>query len=145
MAISRLPDNHEIAHVDTSMLAPCKFSEKSDIALQIAAHLRRTLEAYGNGNPPSLRLPSAMVLAGFYRRSILDVLDGLFELKHQHYEYVMNGLDGEIILHDPLARRKTARKGPGWSALSEEFLRPWNTVMAYTRNPLTDITPRKAV
>jgi hypothetical protein len=51
-----------------------------------------------------LLLPSVMELAGQYHWNILDVLEALFELKKQHYDYRMDGLDGEILLWDPLCR-----------------------------------------
>lgn len=145
MSISQLPSKHDILTINISDFPPFVFSEKSDIALQIAAHLRRVLRNHGRGCPASLRIPSAITLSGFYQRSILDVLDGLIELKNQHYEYVMNGLDSEIILHDPLCRSKNNKSTLTWSTLSEELLNPWNAIKQHTRNPLTDILPRKAV
>ena len=144
MAVPYIPDHPEITYLDIYTLPPCKFSEKADSALEIATHLRRVLETYGNGEPLSLRLPSTMALSGFYHRSILDVLDGLFELKRQHYDYMMNGLDAESILHDPLARKKGGKR-PGRNTASEEFFKPWDAVMAYTRNSLDKKPPRKAV
>lgn len=55
------------------------------------------------GHP--LNMPSVMELAGLHHWSILDVLEALFELKRQHYDYKIDGLDGDIMLWDPLCRQ----------------------------------------
>jgi hypothetical protein len=143
MAISRLPDNQDITGIKLQALPPFKFSQKSEVALQIASHMRRTLELFGTGNPPSLKIPSAMDLAFFYRCSVLDVLDGLFALKTQRYDYSMNGLDSEIILKDPISRRKqTASLRTIWSSrLTDEALKPWNTIKYYAAFPLSVMIP----
>lgn len=121
MSISYLPDHHEMTAITTVQLPPMHFSDKRSVALQIAAHLRKALHKYGQGCPTSLRIPSAMELAGFYHHSILDVLDGLFELKNQHYAYTMNGLDAEIILQGPFCHPKGRRKSVGESLGLELF------------------------
>jgi len=120
MAVSNLPDNTEIMALSITEIPPCKLRSDLNTAQQVACHLRRVLEIYGEGMPPSLKIPSTIELARFFNRSILEILDGLFEMKKQHFEYVMLGLDGEIILHDPLGltRRRGGRVGGGWKPMA---------------------------
>jgi len=98
-------------------------NEGFDSVQQISAHLRQQLERYGAGNIPTIELPSAMELSYFYERNVLDVLDALFELKKQQYEYSMNGLDAEILLWDPINRRRREVHNP-WYTL----IRPVNAL-----------------
>lgn len=105
MAVFHLPDKKEAFRVERHEFPPFKPDDKTPVAEQIAEHLMQMLAIYGHGNPPSLRIPSALELSGFYRRDILDVLDGLFILKEHHYEYAMNGLDADIVLLDPWCRK----------------------------------------
>jgi hypothetical protein len=146
MAISHLPDTPDIATLTVAELPEITFNDKQDVARQIADHLIKILKEKGCGCPTSLRIPSSLMLGQFYKQSILDVLDGLFELKQQHYEYVMNGLDAEIILHDPLCRTKSGKSVPArhWP-LPEMVLSHWDAIQHQSRNPLADILPRKAV
>lgn len=109
MALSRPQSSEEHTSLDLNALPACKLNIKADVPLQIAAHLRKTMDMYGTGSPVVLRVPSAMELSFFYHRSILDVLDGLFALKAQHYEYMLKGLDDVITLENPLARKNPAR------------------------------------
>lgn len=145
MAVSRLPDKLDIPSLDLAELPRWKFNDREDVSQQIATHLRKALEELGAGNPPSLRTPSVMHLADFCNRSILDVLDALYALKLQHYEYVMNGLDADVILHDPLARKRGSRRTPGWSGLADAASNPWNALHQVGRKPLSEIFPRKVV
>lgn len=137
MAVSHLHEPHELTQIDIKALLPYQFNGKVELAPQIATHLQRTLEHCPNDHYPSVQLPSTMVLADFYQCSILDVLDGLFELKRHHYEYMLNGLDGEILLHDPMARKKNCKGMAAWRALAEEqLLHPWSIIKRNTHNPL---------
>jgi len=114
MAISNLPNQQVLPAISTEELPNWEFNNKKEISEQIATHLKLAFKLYAQGCPASLRIPSAMELSVFYRYSILDVLDALFELKNQHYEYVMYGLDAEIILHDPLCRIKNRHEPVLW-------------------------------
>lgn len=123
MAISRLPDQPDIATVVMGALKPWRLKENVPAAPQIADHLIGLLESCGSGEPPSLRLPSPMALAAFYRRGILDVLDGLYEMKQRRYEYVTGGLDHEVIVHDPLSRK--AHPHVVWPMFTDGWQSPW--------------------
>jgi hypothetical protein len=105
-----------ITHLEMNDLYPAHLNEDFDSIQQISAHLRQQLERCGTGNPPTIGLPSAMELSYFYERNVLDVLDALFELKKQQYEYSINGLDAEILLWDPTSRRRRAVHNP-WHTL----------------------------
>lgn len=121
MALSKLPDQtRAIAALDLSGLLRIRLKDDQPSAMQIADHLAAQLAAHGTGEPPSLRIPSPMALAGFYRRSVLDVLDGLYELKQRRYDYVSGGLDQEVILHDPVNRR--AHPHTCWPRLTGTWL-----------------------
>lgn len=145
MAVSHLPDDPEIQSLDVAELLPCKLKDDLDSARQIAHHLEQLLDGLGAGKPPSIRIPSALVLSGFYHRSILDVLDGLHELKKHCYEYVMKGLDADIILHDPMCRRgrKARQESAGWAPGGADVTSPWDPVRRKPHNPLAEIFPRK--
>ncbi len=123
MALSRLPDQPDIAYVTLGALNPCRLKEDLPCAVQIAEHLIGLLETYGVGEPPSLKIPSPMALAGFYRRGVLDVLDALYEMKLRRYEYVTGGLDHEVILHDPLNRK--AHPHVSWPMFTDGWHSPW--------------------
>lgn len=125
MALTCPYGKHESTVMDIRSPPAWKLNEKANVSLQIAAHLKKTLDMFGTGSPIVLKLPSAMELSYFYHRSILDVLDGLFALKAQHYDYIMNGLDDVIILEDPLARKKSNQIFPAaWQALALERVKP---------------------
>lgn len=125
MAVSHLPDKPNLPGIAYTEMPAFNANKKTEMAVQIANHLKTMLKVSGTGCPASLRVPSALELSGFYHCSILEVLDGLFELKKQHYEYVMNGLDAEIILHDPLCRKKPDKR---LRLVPHGFLQAWNSI-----------------
>jgi hypothetical protein len=105
MAIYKLPDAEEKTSIPTYELPICGLHENHDTVLQIALHLRNVLALNGTGCPLKIQLPPALELSGFYRKTVMEVLDALFELKREGYDYHMYGLDGEITLIDPLSRK----------------------------------------
>jgi hypothetical protein len=72
---------------------------------KIARWLKKNYQEQITDQAHPLLMPSMMELAGLHHWNILDVLEALFELKRQHYDYKMDGLDGEILLWDPLCRQ----------------------------------------
>jgi hypothetical protein len=125
MVVKHLPEHQEIVSVDIASFLPCKFNDKYETSRQIAAHLRHMLETFGSGEQLSLKTPSAMTLSGFYNRSILDVLDALFALKKQHYEYIIQGLDGEIILYAPVVKKKLLKD----FSRVHDIIAPWGRTL----------------
>lgn len=113
-------------------LPPFQAKEEQAISLQIAKHLKLTLNKLGKGANISLKLPSAIDLADFYHCTPLDVLDGLFNLKNQLYEYSMPGLDGEITLSGPVANCNMGRHIPAW-------MYPWDQTHKLAENPLINL------
>jgi hypothetical protein len=77
-----------------------------------------------------------MELAEFYHCSALDVLDGLYNLKNQRYEYAMNGLDSDVILYGPLVGLKPTKALPVW-------LYPWERTHKVTENPIITLFQKR--
>jgi hypothetical protein len=109
---------------------PFKPDTRLDIATQIANHLKSMLQCPTHQNACLAQLPSVMELAGFYRCSPLDVLDGLYSLKNQRYEYVMNGLDSDVLLYGSILAYKPTKVLPAW-------LYPWEREHKLKETPLT--------
>ena len=121
MAVYKLPEKQEIPFLDFAEVHACLLNDKQASARQIADHLEEMIKTCGYGEARSLRIPSPVNLAAFYNRSVLDILDGLYELKLRHYVYITAGLDEEVILHDPMNRhagghtiRKSEAKCDNW-------------------------------
>lgn len=142
MAISKLPNNTASYPMDLANVPPCRLTDDRSGATQIAEHMITMLETYGSGEPRSLKIPSPVMLAGFYNRSVLDVLDALYELKMMHYEYITGGLDYEVILKDPLNRHignvHKVRKHPACVST------PWGCLIRHAGNDDKPIYPLPA-
>lgn len=95
-----------IISVDKESFLPCQVNDKIECSLQIAEYLKKILALYVTAKPHEVHLPSVMFLAGFFHRPLIDVLEGLWELKKQHYDYVMTGLDTDIVLYEPFAHHE---------------------------------------
>lgn len=128
MAARFQPTPQDMPRTQIEALPAFKLKDCMNIASQIASHLKRILQHQAS-DMACLNLPSAMELAEFYHCSALDVLDGLYHLKNQSYEYAMNGLDSEIILYGPIAGHKPVKPLPEW-------LYPWERAHKVTENPI---------
>lgn len=103
-------------------------------ASQIACYLRMLVAKHQLSESPDrlvhLRIPSVLDLAGLFRCSELDILDALYELKEESYQYSLMGLDGLITLLDPHMR--TPRECTCWEKLAK-FLHP--KVLLFSSRP----------
>lgn len=55
------------------------------------------------GRPPWLAVPSVKELAPAFHCTDMDVLEALYELTQQGYDFRLSGLDRPVILSDPYA------------------------------------------
>jgi hypothetical protein len=62
------------------------------------------------------------------------VLDGLYSLKTQRYEYIMNGLDSDILLYGSVIACKPTKVLPAW-------MYPWEREHKLKENPLITLFP----
>lgn len=132
MTASFVFSHQETVINDVRELPPFQAKADQAISTQIAKHLKQTLNNLEKGVNVSLKLPSAIVLADFYHCTPLDVLDGLFTLKNQLYEYAMPGLDGELTLSGPVANCHMGRHIPAW-------MYPWDQTHKLAENPLINL------
>ena len=124
--------HQETVVTDISQLPPFQAKPEMAMSLQIARHLKQTLKKLGKEANITLKLPSAILLADFYHCTPLDVLDALFTLKNQLYEYTMPGLDGEITLYGPVDCCGAGKQIPAW-------LYPWEQTHKLAENPLINL------
>jgi len=105
MSVSQLTNVQKPACLDIEQVPAVTFHSFNS-SHQIAMHMKTMLEQYGTGSPSSLKLPSVFDLSAFYDRKLSVVLEGLFELRSEQYDYIMHSMDEEFILFDPLERKK---------------------------------------
>jgi hypothetical protein len=84
-------------------------------ACQIAAHLKHAMAAYCAMQSNQMILPSALELAAFYQQPLIDVMEGLSELKRHGYAYQLHGLDQSIVVQDPLGRKQAPKPPARWA------------------------------
>lgn len=82
-------------------LPKMRFKSSKSASSQIGEHLKKAIAKKLNQNSAYIRIPSIWILSLFYQQSIVDVLDGIHELRKCHYYCEVQGLDCEIILHQP--------------------------------------------
>jgi len=121
---------------DLSSFPAFKRNHQKEIAPQIAHHLTLLMQQNGTETRLSIRIPAAMILCDFYNCTPLDVLDGLYAFRQKNYEYVMNGMDSEITLHNQPHIVKT-RPSSFWNG-------PWNLTHKIAESPFISIFPGKA-
>lgn len=119
-----------------SKFPPFKRNRKQDIACQIAQHLALLLKNDCPHSTVELRIPATTALSQFYNCTVLDVLDGLYAFKQKNHEYVMSGLDSEIILCAQPHFQKTRTQSP--------WLTPWDMTHRIAENPFINLFPGKA-
>jgi len=132
MTASFVFKHQEITLTDVGQLPPFQAKPELAVSLQIARHLKQALKKFGKEANVTLKIPSAILLADFYHCTPLDVLDALFNLKNQLYEYTMPGLDGEITLYGPVNGCNINRQIPAW-------LYPWEQTHKLAENPLINL------
>lgn len=134
MSVYYLPDEYPANIIELDNFPVYRFKANQEVALQIAEHLKLLLESYGAGKPTSVCVPSTVILSDFYQSTVLDVLDALFKLQEQHYDYMMHGLDAEIVLYDKLNGKR------GNKNRFERF-NPWTSMQYKGHNCLADLIP----
>lgn len=84
-------------------------------SFRCAAQLQKLLRGLAQGYPPTLYLPSVVMLAERCQCDITAILGGLEQLQQLGYDCRMNSLDLPLTLTDPLCRFRCRRT----------FLRYW--------------------
>ena len=104
MSVTQLVNPQNLSCLDIEQV-PIETFQNFNSPHHIAMHMKSMLEQYGSSSPKSLKLPSIFDLSAFYNRKLSVILEALFELQTEQYDYIMHSMDEEFILFDPLDRK----------------------------------------
>lgn len=100
----------------TDQLPPFKGNPHQSRVVQFSAYFKKLMTDNGSS---TLMLPSVLQLAQFFNCCELDILDTLYELKQQGYQYDMPDFNGLITLRDTLGHSPSAKiSKPFWRRVS---------------------------
>jgi hypothetical protein len=122
MSTTLIPHCRETVELQLEYLPLLKLQAVHPIVPQVAQYFRQLLEKHPIRT--YLKLPSIMELSGLFHCGEMDIYDALYQLKQEFYNYEMHGVDGPILLQDPLIR-KIANEAQ-WKEFSKALLAPLN-------------------
>ena len=98
--IIQKPFKYTVQHLKTLMGE----SEINSKVFNLRAKLQRAIQVHVlAGGSPRLAVPSVTELAEAFQCTDVDVLEALYELTQQGYDFKLSSMDRPVILSDPYA------------------------------------------